>query len=343
MPPLHPRCRCAIMYREIEPPKVSTTPENLIERHKSLTREKIAADKKWKEINDRIYQAYQTNAGTKKINALYSEQDKIREHLAELDKELKAVRIEGAKSKKIFMTGIEQGGYEASDIAAIADLISNAPEEFRLLWNLNEEAIKILDKDLPYRQTPHYAGYERGIRLNAYKDRTDGMQKPFKTLCHEAGHLLDHKMYHYMTFNSTIYNEGEFLKMLQAEGKEYLKATMARLKSEAIAAGKSAKEIKMSNAHDALSAELMKIEHVNRREVSDIWDGLTKGKVIGGFGHPKKYWKEDENHLSQEAFAHMFCVTVQNPESLAMVKRYFPKSYGVFEKMVKEYVSEEMK
>ena len=41
----------------------------------------------------------------------------------------------------------------------------------------------------------------------------------------------------------------------------------------------------------------------------------------------------------QEAFAHMFCATIHNPESLANIQKYFPKSYKIFEEMVDEAVS----
>ena len=40
----------------------------------------------------------------------------------------------------------------------------------------------------------------------------------------------------------------------------------------------------------------------------------------------------------QEAFAHMFCATIHNPEALANIKKYFPNSYKVFEEMIDDFV-----
>ena len=43
-------------------------------------------------------------------------------------------------------------------------------------------------------------------------------------------------------------------------------------------------------------------------------------------------------NLPKEAFAHMFCAIIQNPEALNYIEKYFPKSYEIFNEMIEEYV-----
>lgn len=68
-------------------------------------------------------------------------------------------------------------------------------------------------------------------------------------------------------------------------------------------------------------------------DISDIFEGATKGKVIGTGGHSKNYWTT--RSVAVEAFAEMFSATTTNPQSLGNIKKYFPKSYDVFNEMLK--------
>ena len=44
--------------------------------------------------------------------------------------------------------------------------------------------------------------------------------------------------------------------------------------------------------------------------------------------------------MPKEAFAHMFRASIQSPESLVVIKKYFPKSYNVFEDIIADFVKE---
>jgi hypothetical protein len=74
-------------------------------------------------------------------------------------------------------------------------------------------------------------------------------------------------------------------------------------------------------------------------DLSDILEGATGAKIQCGFGHGATYWKDRTYNglpdgLATEAFAEMMDSTFANPESLEMIKKYLPKSYGVFQKML---------
>lgn len=74
-------------------------------------------------------------------------------------------------------------------------------------------------------------------------------------------------------------------------------------------------------------------------DLSDILEGATIGKIECGIGHGKTYWKDRTydglaDGLATEAFAEMIDSTFASPESLEMIKKYLPKSYGVFLEMI---------
>ncbi len=87
------------------------------------------------------------------------------------------------------------------------------------------------------------------------------------------------------------------------------------------------KEIKAAGSKYAIS------------DLSDILEGATGAKIQCGFGHGATYWKDRTHNglpdgLATEAFAEMMDSTFANPESLEMIQKYLPKSYGVFQEML---------
>ena len=87
------------------------------------------------------------------------------------------------------------------------------------------------------------------------------------------------------------------------------------------------KEIKAAGSKYAIS------------DLSDIMEGATGAKIQCGFGHGAKYWTDRTYNglpdgLATEAFAEMMDSTFANPESLEMIQKYIPKSYGVFQEML---------
>lgn len=66
-------------------------------------------------------------------------------------------------------------------------------------------------------------------------------------------------------------------------------------------------------------------------DVLDMFNMASHGKF--GSGHPSSYSKGNE-HTSTEFFAEAFSAKMCNPESLELIQKYFPKSYGVFEEIM---------
>ncbi len=243
--------------------------------------------------------------------------------------------MQAAKNDVILTAGLSRS-LAVEDIVSIVEMVRQAPENIRVLWNLANADMKILDKS--YSGTPHYDPSERGIRFNIATDRAGIFHKPYKSVFHELGHLIDRFMNE--KFQSVVYKGGLFGDTLRAEAAKYVRLTTERLKLRM-----GTKIVTESKVYKEINRELLLISEENLPEVSDIWHGVTQGKVDSGHGHYDfDYWTRNGGvNLPKEAFAHMFRAIIQNPESLVAIKKYFPKSYGIFEDMISDFLKEAVK
>lgn len=69
-------------------------------------------------------------------------------------------------------------------------------------------------------------------------------------------------------------------------------------------------------------------------DISDICDGAT-GTTINGMGHGYKYWRTRPRARGTEFFAECFQAKAVNPESMELIKKHFPKSYEIFEEILR--------
>lgn len=259
--------------------------------------------------------------------------------MGDINEKLKPIRIEGAKQRVIFASELGKM-YDKADIAAIIDKVKDAPENVRILWNLAEGDMKVLSKTYTGGAS-HYSPRDRAININLYKDTVTNISNygfpAYKTTFHELGHLIDHWMQKSLTYQSRFFKNGALRDSLKNEAAEYVNDTWQKLKADAITAGKSAKSIKKADAYNAVSQELKNLQDVQQADVSDIFGGATGLKAQGYWGHKAAYWKNGDE-LPLEAFAEMFSATLCCPESLAQIRKYFPKSYKIFEEMVDDFV-----
>lgn len=94
-------------------------------------------------------------------------------------------------------------------------------------------------------------------------------------------------------------------------------------------------------AYKEIEDEINTLSDIKKHDISDIFEGASKGEIQAGWGHGKDYWTYDiEWHgteharLSMEAFAEMTSASIANPESLAIIEKYFPESLKVYNEMV---------
>lgn len=253
--------------------------------------------------------------------------------ITDLYQKLTEARVDAGKKGVVLTSGLEKT-YGKAEIDAIRAKVKAAPQDFRVVWNRFEGDMNVIDTS--FRETARYSPAGRDIKLDILKDQTDPKQKPFSTTFHEIGHLIDHFAGRKMWFSSHRYDGGIFSNMIKSEASDHISKALTQLKKAAIAQGYSPSIMKKQHAYDLLSKELTEIgEDADVRDVSDIWCGATKGKASGKWGHKKSYWNDPEN-LPTEAFAEMFCATINNPQSVENIKLYFPKAYEIFLRMIKE-------
>ena len=87
-------------------------------------------------------------------------------------------------------------------------------------------------------------------------------------------------------------------------------------------------------AYQEVTNEIRALTNAQKADLSDIFEGATGGKVNGGWGHGKSYWDNGNRALAKEAFAEFYSAQISNPESLAILKQYLPKSAAVFEDII---------
>lgn len=85
-------------------------------------------------------------------------------------------------------------------------------------------------------------------------------------------------------------------------------------------------------------------KYSNRQSYCDFSDIIGGAKILDttyplGVGHPEAYW--NQTMRSAEFFAEATSATINNPESLEILKANFPKAYAQYEKIVEEIANYE--
>lgn len=114
------------------------------------------------------------------------------------------------------------------------------------------------------------------------------------------------------------------------QAKGYKKEIMAAVRKD----GQYRNAIKKDRAYEEVSKELSAMTDAQKADLSDIFGGATGNKVNGGWGHRASYWDSGNQALAKEAFAEFYSASMSNPDSLALLKQYLPKSAGIFEDII---------
>ena len=85
---------------------------------------------------------------------------------------------------------------------------------------------------------------------------------------------------------------------------------------------------------DIVSREIWKNSSTNS-SISDIFEGITRGKIRDGYGHGSSYW-ERSFALEKEAIAEMFEAIASGGDRRKAMEKYFPSAFKYFEDKIKE-------
>ena len=228
------------------------------------------------------------------------------------------------------------------------------------VWKKYEADIQVGDA--------HHRGGAYARRDSVYLD-IDGVavgsrhSAPYETAFHECGHAIDSITRHMVTgarrgayHYSSAYRDGLFPQTIKDEVQDLVKARGEDIKrlfklhdgdvdwfrnnGYMYSWQTQIPKYSKSLAYEALRKEIIASgDMLTWADLSDILEGATVGKIQCGVGHSVKYWKDRTydgipDGLATEAFAEMVSCTFTNPEGLATIQKYLPKSYAVFEEML---------
>ena len=129
---------------------------------------------------------------------------------------------------------------------------------------------------------------------------------------------------------SWLENEGFYLRLYDEKGpdawlRDYFDREFGNLK-----------HLKVF-AYKAIAREVESFETTKKADLSDILEGATNGSIQAGWGHGKKYWKDQDDYygvkyagLAKEAFAELISASMSNPESMKVLEAYLPETVKVF-------------
>ena len=232
-------------------------------------------------------------------------------------------------------------GFGNTHYDALHDIIDKSNNaNLKAVWDKYENELMVGDA--------HKKGGAYAMGKSLYLDidkcaKGNSFDKPYQVVFHEAGHGVDsacRKLVNesgvFASHFSGAYKGGVFPQTIKDEVMELVNSYDKKLKQEYKARGEKYYKV---YAYKALEKEIRAYNSYARADLSDILEGATGGKVQCGYGHGTKYWKDRtiggiSDGLATEAFAEMTDSTMSNPESLELIKKYLPKSYKIYEKML---------
>lgn len=240
-----------------------------------------------------------------------------------------------------------------------------ANPDLQAIWNKYESQIKVANAN--HQGGAYCSG--NNIYLNIGVDaKGRSWNAPYATTFHESGHAIDGLTAQFGVANgqwhlSSTYMDGAFPKTIKAEVNDWVNSVLSDMKAHQndlqyfVQKGWMAQstadyytahggfKVRKSYAYGAVRAEVKSLSQLQYGDLSDILEGATRTKISCGIGHGGSYWTNRiyngvEWGLATEAFAEMTSATMTCPESLATIKKYLPKSYAMYEDMLKLIASQ---
>ena len=260
-------------------------------------------------------------------------------------KEFQELLDKAEKSAKIKLGEVSKYGQEHSE--RIQGYLADAPEQVRNVWNRCASRLYNLGKH-PKGHTGYTSRLD-GVYLDIERaSRGSDILAPYESVFHEYGHQIDYilnRMYgngDKHTAFSEVYKDGALGKKV----KEEVQKALSDFEQELISSGKytsdtlpSRQETEKLFCKKIIDEFTGESGALNKRPIANISDMFEAGMEFTESpfeaGHKTidpDYWKGRNN--GKEAFAEMFSATVNHPESLKQIKRFFPESYQIFLEML---------
>lgn len=218
--------------------------------------------------------------------------------------------------------------YGFSFTQGITERMQMAPETVRMAWNRFAGDFRVGSAD---SEEAYFSSDTMAVYLDiAASAAGNAWSEPYNTVFHEHGHNIDHLLNQaYGTGNpafaySVTFEGGSFAAMLRLEAQEAVADFAQKHGLSGLPYGSVCK---------AFADEMCKtFTLMELADISDMFEPYLNIDYPMGTGHGLSYWNYVDP--AEEAFAEMFAANVAGSASLVQIKRFFPRSYAIFERML---------
>lgn len=238
--------------------------------------------------------------------------------------------------------------------------LESAPEPLRKMYSKYSKSFMIESVESDSAKRCFYRPRTKGITLNTRVINMNGKnkdRKPVDVIYHELGHLIDDRSLNgaernvfgdtmasrqslsfyadkdWQAYNANLskdINTKEDL-MKVADPKVYSSdyfygGVKLSYKKNGTFTAATKRNLGAQLHYDELRREIHKNGWLAYTDVSDMVEATTKGKYQLGYGHGKKYWSYN-GMKDKEFFAECSSATINNPDSLKVIKKHFPNAY----------------
>lgn len=274
---------------------------------------------------------FNRSTAQKAVHAAQQDDSPIKETMEKAVASIKNKLTKNQKSGTINLGEVKNYGKKhAKNIRAY---LQDAPKGIQKVWNICSPYFH----NLGYIQSgaSNYSYRRDGVQIIESRILNSSVSAPYQVIFHEYGHHADYVLNRLYgngdesVAYSVYYKDGLLGRTARAEAAQKVDAYKTKF---GFASRKEAEE-----AYVAMLKQ--KYKEADKRAIGDLSDMLegalpfNTGKPLG-IGHKAGYWHGRDN--GREIFAEMFSASVNNPESLKLIKEHFPETYTVFLKMMEE-------
>lgn len=274
---------------------------------------------------------FNRSTAQKAVHAAQQDDSPIKETMEKAVASIKNKLTKNQKSGTINLGEVKNYGKKhAKNIRAY---LQDAPKDIQKVWNICSPYFH----NLGYIQSgaSNYSYRRDGVQIIESRILNSSVSAPYQVIFHEYGHHADYVL-------NRLYGNGDESVAYSVYYKDGLLGRTARAEAAQKVDAYKTKFgfVSRKEAEEAYVAMLkQKYKEADKRAIGDLSDMLegalpfNTGKPLG-IGHKAGYWHGRDN--GREIFAEMFSASVNNPESLKLIKEYFPETYTVFLKMMEE-------
>ena len=238
--------------------------------------------------------------------------------------------------------------------------LESAPEPLRKMYSKYSKSFMVENVESDSAERCFYRPRTKGVTLNTRVINMNGKnkdRKPVDVIYHELGHLIDDRSLNgaernvfgdtmasrqslsfyadkdWQAYNANlskdINTKEDLMKVADPNvysSDYFYGGVKLSYKKNGTFTAATKRNLGAQLHYDELRREIHKNGWLAYTDVSDMVEATTKGKYQLGYGHGKKYWSYN-GMKDKEFFAECSSATINNPDSLKVIKKHFPNAY----------------